>query len=478
MRNVSLATLVAISISFSATTALAEAVPASGYIYMRQGVGELTEGCIAHAGGGLYVGVGPALSFPTPSGKTRDILFVSAAGDVRTVATDLNSIADCVYDAAANVLYVTDSGANFSGATTGDTVFAIPGDATNVAVDGLEVLPSGSLANAFGIDLFDGGLLVSDANGGGAGVVVFIDLSAETPVATTFATGFDYAGGIAVDGARVLVSEATSSFQSAIYSYSSAGVRESTFSGPTFDHGSIDIDVAADGGVLATGSPTIASIDAEGTVTPLVTGIDGGTGFDAFGGAVSVHPHTGQIDFLASSFTGADDDRSVHRLIPVGQLAAGGGNRLTDCTVEAFGLDLQPGMPGRAPRLAICIDGDACDADGTADGSCTYPLGLCVSVDDARNPDCAPTAVASVELVSTRLESVELTDLFADVNAALPNAETSCFFSRGVRVSTRALDNGLVRPGRATIKLRATTDEEDASHDNDVIRLVCEPAAP
>src|SRR5205085_9982023 len=261
--------------------------PADGYLYVRQVLSQLTEGCVAHAKGGVFVGVGPPLAFPTPLGGTRDILFVAASGDVRTVATGLNSIGDCVYDAASDVLYVTDSGANFSGAVTGDTVFAIPGDSTSVAVAGLEVLPAGTLANAFSIDRFGSGLLVSNANGSNAGTVVVIDLSGDSPVASTFASGFDYTGGLCTRADDVLISEATDSFESAIYSYSDAGAYQSTLSGPTYAHGSIDLAVAHDGSVIATGSPTMVGVSG-GTVTPLVTGLDGGTGFDAFGGGVSV----------------------------------------------------------------------------------------------------------------------------------------------------------------------------------------------
>src|SRR5690348_16224651 len=96
-------------------SAVAATVPATGYLYTRTVLSETTEGCIAHAPGGVYVGVGPTLSFPA-SGKTRDILFVPDVGTPYVVATDLNSIGDCVFDASANVLYVADSGAEFTGA--------------------------------------------------------------------------------------------------------------------------------------------------------------------------------------------------------------------------------------------------------------------------------------------------------------------------------------------------------------------------
>lgn len=474
-RKILVATAIAISIHQSADAAT---VPADGYIYGREVLAQLTEACVAHAPGGVYVGIGPALSFPA-SGGTRSILFVSDGGGVRTVATGLNSVSDCVYDAGTDTLYVTDSGAEFLGATTGDTVFAIPGDATNVPVAGLEVLPSGSIPFAFGIDLFGDGLLVTDAAGGGAGSVVAIDLSGMTPATSTFASDFDYTGGILVDGSRVLIAEAVQpTFESAIYSYSPLGAFQSTISGPTYAHGSVDLAKAADGRVLVTGGSTLVAIDELGVGTPLVTGLDGGTGFAAYGGGVSVDAFTGRIDFLASSFSGADDDKGVHRLVPVDHLVAGGGSVRTDCAMEVYGLELVATSPGMAARSAICTDGAACDADGKADGTCTFPIGLCFNVNDARLPDCTPAPVASVELLRAKPESAALTTLVADASATLPNDDASCVFSDGVTVPLRVLSSGNVRRGRAAIKFRATTDEEKPRRDSDVFRLVCEPSVP
>ncbi|MFN2378494.1 MAG: hypothetical protein ABR538_18335, partial [Candidatus Binatia bacterium] len=418
MRHSIVATAIAILVP---STAAAATVPAAGYLYQREVLPELTEACIAHAPGGVFVAVGAPLAFPTPMGGTRSILFVSDGGAVRTVATGLNSVGDCAYDAAADVLYVTDSGQEFSGAVTGDTVFAIPGDATNLPVAGLEVLPAGSIAYAFSVSLFGDGLLVSDAAGDGLGSVLEIDLAGMTPSASTFASGFDYTGGVVVDGDRVLVAEAVQpSFESRFNEYTPAGVFVSTVSGPTYDHGSIDLDIALDGGVLVSGAPTLASVDEGGVVSPLVSGLDGGTDFDAFGGGISVQDFTGRIDFLASSFSGDDDDKSVHRLVPIDRLVPGGGSTASDCTVEFYGLELVAPSPTRPARSAICVDGAACDADGAADGACTFPLGLCLNVDDPRLADCTPSSVGTLELRRARPESAELTALVAEAASLLP----------------------------------------------------------
>ena len=247
---------------------------------------------------------------------------------------------------------MTDSGQEFSGATTGDTVFAIPGASNSAAVAGLELLPAGTIPYAFGIDFSTTGLLVSDAAGSGAGQRLAIDLGGVTPSTSVFASGFDYTGGVLVDGSRVLVSESVQpTFESAISSFDAAGTFQSVVSGPTYDHGSNDLAKTPGGEIVASGAPTLVAIDGGGVVTPLVTGLDGGTGFDAFGGGVAVNPFTGRIDFLASSFSGADDDKSVHRLVPVERLVPGGGNSATDCVMEVYGVELVAKSPGMAARV-------------------------------------------------------------------------------------------------------------------------------
>jgi hypothetical protein len=465
--------------AFVHQSAGAETVPAAGYLYTRTVLAETTEGCIAHAPGGVYVGVGPTLSFPA-NGKTRDILFVPDAGATRVVATDLNSIGDCVYDASSDVLYVADSGQEFSGATTGDTVFAISGSAENEAVDGNELLPAGTIPYAFSIDLTPTGLLVSNAAGGGAGSVIAVDLTGVTPSASTFASGFDYTGGVLVDGNRVLVAEALQpSFDSAIYEYSTAGVLQSTYSGPTFSHGSQDLEVAADGLVLVTGNSTIVSVDESAVVTPLVTGLDGGTGFAAFGGSVSVHETSGRIDFLASSFSGDDDDRSIHRLVPIDRLVTRGGSDSTDCAIELYGVELVPPAEGRPARSAICVDGASCDADGVVDGGCTFPLGICFNVSDPLLPECTPAGIASVTLVREKPEGAGAASLVADAAAAMPIEEATCIYGSGVRVPLReGSEPGDYRRSKGRVQIRATTTDAASVTDTDIVRLVCEPALP
>lgn len=65
----------------------------------------------------------------------------------------------------------------------------------------------------------------------------------------------------------------------------------------------------------------------------------------------------------------------------------GGGPAKTDCFVEwLVRADTARSAPRQKGRAA-CTDGGACDGDGVADGVCTFTVGLCFGVDDARLVD-------------------------------------------------------------------------------------------
>jgi hypothetical protein len=94
---------------------------------------------------------------------------------------------------------------------------------------------------------------------------------------------------------------------------------------------------------------------------------------------------------------------------PADDLVPGGGKPATDCVAEwvvdnpmnAPELD-RKGLPNRTQG---CRDGDpVCDADGAADGVCTFRVGVCINNADGRliardgSPACAPSDVAAWEL--------------------------------------------------------------------------------
>jgi hypothetical protein len=64
---------------------------------------------------------------------------------------------------------------------------------------------------------------------------------------------------------------------------------------------------------------------------------------------------------------------------------AGGGPKRSDCYVEFEGLTATRGR-----STVQCRDGDSCDADGSADGSCTFQFQVCANESDPSLPTCTP----------------------------------------------------------------------------------------
>ncbi len=479
MKLLSATAALAVALTIGAGTVAAEVTPAPGYIYGAQVLSEFTEGCVAVAGGGFFAGVGPDLPFPAP-GRTRSVIFVSESGAERTVAVDFNAIGDCLYDREADVLYVVDNGLEFSGALTGDTVIAIPAASTaeGLSAFGLELVTAGSIGGGAGIARDAAGdLYVSDAVGGGQGNVVKISAGGLT---SFIASGFDFTGGVSVDAAGDLfVAESLGgSFASQISRFDAAGAFQETFSSPNFQHGSVDLAFDDAGTLLVTGgNETIASVGAGGAVTRLVSGLDSSYGFAAFGGSLAVDAFSGRIGFLARPFEAVDDDRSIHQLVPIERLVTGKGRDKSECLLEFYGLELVPKKPGKPAKLAICVDGAACDADGAVNDSCLFPVGLCLNVDDQRLPECESTGVAAAELLKSLPEGGDLASLVADIQAAAPLTASTCFFSDGVAVPVKFGRRDSRKPGKGLVRVKVTPVDSQVPRDKDTVKLVCMPAA-
>ena len=53
-------------------------------------------------------------------------------------------------------------------------------------------------------------------------------------------------------------------------------------------------------------------------------------------------------------------------------------------------------------RVIACRDGDPCDMDGARDGHCTFGVSMCFGNSDPRYPQCTPTMIQSVEVLSPK----------------------------------------------------------------------------
>ncbi len=443
--------------------ATAAVTPASGYIYNSLVLASTTQSCIATAPGGTFVGIG--LGF---TANAQAVVQVSESSQVRLVAFGFSSISDCAYDAANDILYIADNAdsGDLPGAASGDTVFKVASatSASGLTAVGLELVAANSIAASAGIAVDStGNVLVGDASGGGAGTVQKISAG---PSQSTFASGFDFTGGVAFDptDGSVLVSESTASFQSQIKRFDAAGSFLSTLAGPSFSFGSYDLAFSHDDLLLSTGSSSIAAFNAVGTQATFASGFSFATG-------VSVNSFSGRVEAL-DSFSFSASDRSLHRFTPVSKLVPGGNDSDAECIQEFYGVELVAAAVGEAARSAICVDGAACDADGKANDRCVFPVGLCFKVSDPRFPECAQSDVASVT-VAAKPTPAEFAAFAQRIQTALPVASSSCFFSDGVTVPVKSTAAGK-KAGKGAVKAKA--ENAAGRKDSDTVRLICQPA--
>ncbi len=457
----------------AASTATAAVTAPAGYIYSTELLGNLTQGCVAAGPGGTFVGIGPAFT-----ANAEAVVLAKESGELRLVALGFNSISDCAYDHATDTLYITDNATNTdlgittgpfgnTGAQSGDTVFALPSasTATGRSAPDLELVPSGSVPFAANVTVDgSGNLLVGNAAGGGSGTVLKITPAAMT---TTFASGLQFVGGVAVNPANgnVFIAEnlGLPNFDNDIRQFTSAGapVPPVPFAGPSFAFGSLDLAFNSDGKLLAAGNfgaDVVAFDPSDGSSTRFVSGL-------TFASGTTVDPFTHRVEIISSTFSGAAEDRSLHRFTPVNRLSAGGGSSKSDCINELYGIDM-------VGKTATCVDGAACDADGKVNDSCLFPVGFCLNVSDPNLADCAPDTVTDVALAA-KPASAAISDAAARIGAVLPLAGPTCVFSDGVTVPVQMTGSGK-KDGKAQVKVIAATG--DGRKDADVVKLVCQPA--
>jgi hypothetical protein len=270
---------VALSVAQIATAA---PTAAPGFLVRTIATPDVVQGGVARRGNAILVGQGAF----GPGGASIVRL---EGGGATTIATGFGGLGG--FDLAADgTLYVTDNcfDGDFGcdGATTGDTVYAIPDALTRttpIAAADAEVLPAGSIPFAFDVLATGGVLLVSDAVGPGAGRVVEID--GTTP--TDLVTGLDYTAGIALDGSSFVVGSSDQFFVGGVARYDLAGAPLGAVAGGLSGAFGVDVDSAGD--VLVTGgftddfsSSTLVGITG-GTATARATGFgfSAGLGYDA-----------------------------------------------------------------------------------------------------------------------------------------------------------------------------------------------------
>lgn len=159
-----------------------------------------------------------------------------------------------------------------------------------------------------------------------------------------------------------------------------------------------------------------------------------------------------------------------------GRCVPGGGPERTDCLAEFRAP--RPNVPffdptrtvQKPPKEVRCFDGDAgCDVDGEADGTCTFPVDVCIAGVDPAVPACAASAIDRVRLAVKRGDGGTLAD---DVAALAPATETACSAGGRVTVRMKARRKGGFKAAKALVKVTA---KGAGGRDRDKLRLRCLP---
>jgi hypothetical protein len=279
-----------------AVPAGAAPVAAPGYAVRSIPTPGKVQGGVAAGGGAILVGQGAF------GAGLQSIIRVDGGG-ATTIATGFNSLGGFDLD-AAGTLYVVDNCGNCAGATTGDTLFAIPNALTRttpVTAAGQEVVPAGTIAAAQDVLIApDGSLLVTDARGIGSGAVVRVTGG----TAADLITGLDFAAGLALQGTTLLVGNLDGSFSGSVLRYDLAGASLGAplVSGLSGEYANVvDSDglVLVSGGFAADFSSNVLAVAADGSSTDRATGFSftGEMWFDSLRDEVLV------LDFDATQVT-------------------------------------------------------------------------------------------------------------------------------------------------------------------------------
>lgn len=275
------------------------------------------------SGSVLVIGETVFAGFGGFDGGNQEVVRIDSDGTRTSIANGFNSVAGLAYDATNDRLIIGDNGREFSNAVTGDTVFGIAnpfGTTTATAAFGSELLPAGTISSVADITLDPSDsnrLFVTDAATTG-GRLWEVDLSAGT--ALEVQTGLGFAAGLAASATDLFIGDVDSTtFAGLILDVAITTPAEPLNTIASGLGGQFDLDLTADGLLLATAGSEILVVDlSDGSMSSLATGL-------VFGGGIS------------------EDDGTIYFVDFVG------GNQL-------FKLTLVP-EPGTASLLALGLCG-------------------------------------------------------------------------------------------------------------------------
>lgn len=260
--------LLVLATVLGAAGARADVTVAPGYAVRTISTPDVVQGGVVQRDGVVVVGQGAF-----GAGLQRIVRI--AGPDVVTIATGFSSLGGFAL-APDGTLYVVDNGGDLPGATSGDTLYAIPDALTRpdaVAAADAEVVPSGTFPFAQDVErLPDGRLLVSESVGPGAGRVALVDGTSVSPRVD----GLDYASGLALQGQTFLVANVDGSFVGSVRRFGFDSIEQSPVASSLSGAFALaidgDDDVLVSGGVADDFSSTVIAVDGTGAITERARG--------------------------------------------------------------------------------------------------------------------------------------------------------------------------------------------------------------
>jgi hypothetical protein len=156
----------------------------------------------------------------------------------------------------------------------------------------------------------------------------------------------------------------------------------------------------------------------------------------------------------------------------------GKGSKKEDCLAEWLidNAGEKPGADGKAKTTQKCQQGDpGCDFDADP-STCTFRLGVCFRLTDARLPTCTAGDIASWQLKKPALDDGSAAGALLDAVAALGGTQSDTTVTFEPPISSDAPCTDIVDlavPVKTKLKLKAKAS--DGAIDSDALTLDCRP---
>jgi len=298
-------------LALSALAETASAAPiAPGYVVSYVTAPGPVAGDVVYAGGAIFVGSG---GFGIGG---QSIVRIDGAGTT-VLASGFNSLGGMQYDPIGDRLLTGDNAADQAGATTGDTIYAIPNPfgtpGAPASAASLELLPMGSIPGYSDLlldpsDPSGDTLYVGDSAFAPSGRILAVSISSATT--SVVQTGLSFTGGVASDGTSLFFGEAIFGSGGNLYRVPLGSPTDVRALVSTVLAGQFDLEVPGNGSLLTSGGSEIIRVDpVTGAQTPVASGF-------GFTGGVFEDAGTGVI-YALDGFGASGEENRVWILTPV-----------------------------------------------------------------------------------------------------------------------------------------------------------------